>query len=62
MLKAPPRADRHEGKYADQGEKTGGADTHRMTHKAGGGTRRSRGHWGILDNVIGGPCIGLTPV
>jgi hypothetical protein len=23
--------------------------------KAEGGTRRSRGHWGILDNVIGGP-------
>ena len=23
---------------------------------AGGGTRRSRGHWGILVNVIGGPC------
>ena len=24
---------------------------------AGGGTRRSRGHWGILDNVIGGPGV-----
>ena len=27
---------------------------------AGRGTRRSRGHWGILDNVIGGPVLAAT--
>jgi hypothetical protein len=29
--------------------------TPNTTLTAGGGTRRSRGHWGILDNVIGAP-------
>jgi hypothetical protein len=29
--------------------------SHRTTLTAGGGTRRSRGHWGTLDNVIGAP-------
>jgi hypothetical protein len=32
-----------------------GGDDPAIRPDAGGGTRRSRGHWGTLDNVIGGP-------
>src|SRR5450631_1743306 len=34
---------------------TQGGDAPSNQSDAGSGTRHSRGHWGILDNVIGGP-------
>ena len=45
------------GKYRFEWENPQGGDAPSNTPEAGGGTRRSRGHWGTLDNVIGGPGV-----
>jgi hypothetical protein len=44
--------------YSFGREKTTGGDAPSDLSDAAGGTRRSRGHWGTLENVIGGPRMG----
>ena len=55
--RATPRLERAEDKYADQGGEDRRCADPVTDSDAAGGTRRSRGHWGTLENVIGGPGV-----